>query len=168
MTRRSLIVGYGNVYCHDDGVALHIINRLRTQSGQPELQPDEDGLDDLGSFLDTILLHQLVPEIISVLPQSDKVVFVDAHKGIIPDDIRVVEVQEEFGFHSVTHHMSPGMLLAMARQAHHFAPEAYLISVKGEDFDFGLGLSETCRIRADAAVQKILGLVNSQKVKSNA
>ena len=166
MNKRSLIIGYGNVYCHDDGVALHIINRLRTQSGLRELQPDEDGLDELGNPLDTILLHQLVPEMITVVMQYDKVVFADAHKGTIPDDVRVVEVKEERGFHAVTHHMSPGMLLAMARQTHPFVPEAYLISVKGEDFDFGLGLSETCGIRADVAVQKILELVNSQDKNS--
>ena len=166
MNKRSLIIGYGNVYCHDDGVALHIINRLRTQSGLRELQPDEDGLDELGNSLDTILLHQLIPEIITIVTQYDKVVFVDAHKGTIPDDVRIVGVKEERGFHAVTHHMSPGMLLAMARQTHPFVPEAYLISVKGEDFDFGPGLSETCRIRADAAVQKILELLNSQDKKS--
>ncbi len=166
MNKRSLIIGYGNVYCHDDGVALYIINRLRKQSGIRELQPDEDGLDELGHSLDSALFHQLVPEIIPILTQYQKVVFVDAHRGTIPDDVRVVEGKEERGFHAVTHHMSPGMLLAMARQTHHFSPEAYLISVKGEDFDFGLGLSDTCRIRADAAVQKILELVNSQDKKS--
>jgi hydrogenase maturation protease len=166
MNKRSLIIGYGNVYCHDDGVALHIINRLRTELGLRELQPDEDGLDELGHSLDTVILHQLVPEIIPVVTQYDRVVFVDAHKGTIPDDVRVIEVKEALGFHAVTHHMSPGMLLAMSRQTHHFAPVAYLISVKGEDFDFGLGLSESCRCRADSAVQKTLELVNLQDKKS--
>ena len=159
MSDRSLVIGYGNVYCHDDGVALYIINCLRKQSGLRELQPDEDGLDELGHSLDTALLHQLVPEIIPLVTQYRKVVFVDAHKGIIPDDVRVVDVKEEMGFHAVTHHMSPGMLLAIARQTQHFAPEGHLVSVKGDDFDFGLGLSEPCKIRADAAVQKILELL---------
>ncbi len=165
VNNRSLVIGYGNVYCHDDGVALYIINCLRKRSGLRELQPDEDGLDELGHSLDTALLHQLVPEIIPLVTQYQKVVFVDAHKGIIPDDVRVVDVKEEMGFHAVTHHMSPGMLLAIARQTQRFAPEGHLVSVKGEDFDFGLGLSEPCKIRADAAVQKILELVNSKDEK---
>ena len=155
---RALIIGYGNVYCHDDGVAFYIINLLRKKQGLRELQPDEDGLDELGGALDTVLLHQLIPEVIPALTDYQRVVFVDAHKGVIPDDVRVVEVQEEFGFHAVTHHMSPGMLLATVRQTHHFAPKAHLISVKGEDFDFGLGLSEPCRLRAVAAAEKILEL----------
>jgi hydrogenase maturation protease len=163
--KRSLIIGYGNVYCHDDGVALYIINALRKHSGLRELQPDEDGLDELGHVLDTVLLHQLLPEVMPDLTHYQHVVFVDAHKGIIPDDVRVVKVQEEFGFHAVTHHMSPGMLLATIRQTHHSVPEAHLVSVKGEDFDFGLGLTEPCRLRAEVAVQRIVELVNPQNEK---
>ena len=159
MDKRSLIIGYGNVYCHDDGVALYVINSLRKRLGLRDLQPDEDGLDESGQPIDTVLLHQLVPEVIPIVTQYQIVIFVDAHQGTIPEDVRVVRVKEELGFHAVTHHMSPGMLLAMARQTHHFAPEAHLVSVKGEDFDFGLGLSEPCRLRAATALQKILELL---------
>ena len=122
MSKRSLIIGYGNVYCHDDGVALYVINSLRKRLGLRDLQPDEDGLDDLGQPIDTVLLHQLVPEVIPIVTQYQIVIFVDAHQGTIPEDVRVVRVKEELGFHAVTHHMSPGMLLAMARQTHQVAP----------------------------------------------
>lgn len=159
--KRFLIVGYGNVYCRDDGVALHIINLLRNRFGLRELQPDEDGLDELGHPVDTVLLHQLLPEVIPDLTDYQHVVFVDAHTGTIPDDLRVVEVREEFGFHAVTHHMSPGMLLATVRQTYHVCPKAHLVSVKGDDFDFGLGLSEACRGRAESAAWKILDLLNN-------
>ncbi len=158
--KRCLIVGYGNVYCRDDGVALYVINLLRTRFGLRELSPDEDGLDELGHPVDTVLLHQLLPEVIPDLMDYRRVVFVDAHTGTIPDDLRVVEVREEFGFHAVTHHMSPGMLLATVRQTYHVAPEAHLVSVKGDDFDFGLGLSEACKRRAETASRKIIDLLN--------
>ncbi len=167
MDHRSLIIGYGNVYCRDDGVALYIVNNLRKKSGLSDLKPDEDGLDQLGCPLDAVLLHQLVPEIIPILSGYEKAVFVDAHKGIIKEEIRVIEVKEEFGFHAVTHHMSPGMLLAMARQTRHSCPKAYLVSVKGEDFDFGLGLSEACRLRAEVAAQRILQLLDDQWPNAN-
>lgn len=160
MDQKYLIIGYGNVYCHDDGVALYIINSLRKKMGVRDLQPDEDGLDELGQPIDTVLLHQLLPETIPALSQYQRVVFVDAHQGTITEEVRVIEVKEEMGFHAVTHHMSPGMLLAMVRQIHHFAPMAYLVSVKGEDFDFGLGLSEPCRRRAEMATQRILELID--------
>jgi hydrogenase maturation protease len=157
MENGTLIVGYGNAYCHDDGVALYIINELRHRLGIRELQPDEDGLDDLGHELDSILLHQLIPEIVPIVANYQLVIFVDAHGGSIQDDVRMVQVEEEHRFHAVTHHMSPGMILGMARKMN-IAPAGYLVSVRGNNFDFGLGLSDPCRRCADIAIQKILEL----------
>ena len=152
---RALIVGYGNPYCRDDGVALFVINALRKASGVRELSPEEDGLDELGHDPDTVMLHQIVPEMTSVIAPYQTLVFVDAHEGIIPDPVRIITVQEEYGFHAVSHHMSPGMLLGLARKAQGASPEGYLVSIKGEDFDFGLGLSEACLGRVETAVLKI-------------
>ena len=158
MENGILVIGYGNAYCHDDGVALYIINELRHRLGIRELQPDEDGLDDLGHELDSILLHQLIPEIVPIVANHQLVIFVDAHGGSIQDDVRMVQVEEEHRFHAVTHHMSPGMILSMARKMN-IALAGYLVSVRGNNFDFGLGLSERCRSCADIAIQKILDLV---------
>lgn len=158
MGNAILVIGYGNAYCHDDGVALYVINELRRRRGIRELQPDEDGLDELGGQFDTIVVHQLIPEIVPVVVNYRFILFVDAHLGTIPDDVRVVQVQEEHHFHAVTHHMSPGMILNMARETKGVAPSGYLISVRGENFDFGLGLSERCMRRADIATEKILDL----------
>ncbi len=156
-----LIVGYGNAYCHDDGVALYVINELRRLRGIRELQPDEDGLDELGRSFDSVMLHQLIPEIIPVVATYRLVFFIDAHVGTIPDKVRVVRVEEERGFHAVSHHMSPGMVLRMARETKGFAPVSYLVSVRGENFDFGLGISGACKLSADIAIKKILDLAET-------
>ena len=161
MKDRALIIGYGNAYCHDDGVGLYVINQLRNRLGIRELQPDEDGLDHLEQGLATIMVHQLIPEIVPVLADYPTVVFVDAHMGVIPDDVRVVQVKEERSFHAVTHHMSPGMILSMVSDMKGKAPSGYLVSVRGENFDFGLGITEACRRRADLAVEKILDILDS-------
>ena len=160
MENGILIIGYGNAYCHDDGVALYVINELRRLRGMHELPPDEDGLDELGHKLDSIMLHQLIPEIIPIIANYQLVFFLDAHVGTIPDKVRVVRVEEEHGFHAVSHHMSPGMVLGMVREAKGAAPVSYLVSVRGENFDFGFGISETCKLSADIAIQKILDLTN--------
>jgi hydrogenase maturation protease len=125
-----------------------------------ELQPDEDGLDELGRKLDSVMLHQLVPEIVPVIANYRMIVFVDAHLGTIPDEVRVVRVEEEHGFHAVTHHMSPGMILKMVREKKGFAPASYLVSVRGENFDFGFGISDKCKLSADIAIKRIFDLVN--------
>jgi len=161
MTCKALLIGYGNVYCHDDGVAFYIINKLRGRCGIRELLPDEDGLDELGHEIDSIMLHQLIPEIIPVVGRYQKVVFIDAHTGTIPEEVRSIQVAEEHRFHAVTHHMSPGMVLAMAREENGSAPSAVLVSVRGENFDFGLGLSDRCRQNADIAIERLNNLVSA-------
>jgi hydrogenase maturation protease len=156
-----LIIGYGNAYCHDDGVALYVINALRRLHGMCELPADEDGLDELGHRLDTVMLHQLVPEIIPIIANYRRVFFVDAHLGAIPDKVRVVRVEEEQGFHAVSHHMSPGMVTRRVREMKGVVPVSYLVSVRGENFDFGFGLSEACKLSADIATKKILELAGT-------
>ncbi len=158
---RLLVIGYGNPYRRDDGVALHVINALRQRIGVRALPPDEDGLDEVGRTMDSVMLHQLLPEMTPLLAEYQRVVFVDAHTGAIPDAVRVVSVEEEYSLEAVTHHMSPGMLLALARLTNGYAPQGYLVSVKGEDFDFGTELSEACRERVDVAVESIRNLARS-------
>ena len=163
MTHRMLVIGYGNPYRRDDGVAFHIINALRKRLGLRALAPDEDGEEELGGPIDTLMLHQLLPELAPLLKDYEKIVFVDAHAGIIPDEIRVVAVREEYGFQAVTHHMSPGMMLALAREANGTAAsEAWLVSVKGVDFDFGTELSPACQGYAMAAAEKILAMAKNE------
>jgi Ni,Fe-hydrogenase maturation factor len=87
------------------------------------------------------------------------VIFVDAHAGSIPEDVRVIAVEEDYGFQAVTHHMSPGMMLSLARQVSGSAPRGWLVSVRGTDFDFGDELSEPCQAWAAEAVEKILELI---------
>jgi hydrogenase maturation protease len=160
-----LVIGYGNTYCGDDGVGFYIANALRSRMGLRELQTDEDGLDDLGHGIDSIMLHQLVPEVAPVVSNYRTVVFVDAHLGTVPEDVRVIPVHEEYSFHAVTHHMSPGMLLATARKTNGAAPTGYVVSIRGERFDFGLGLTDGCKVRADLAIERILGLVEEMALK---
>jgi len=50
------------------------------------------------------------------------------------------------------------MILSMIRRTKDVAPPGYLVSVRGKNFDFGLGLSDPCKLCADMAIQKILEL----------
>jgi hydrogenase maturation protease len=156
MTNRTLIIGYGNPYRHDDGVGLVVINLLRERVGLRALALDEDGMDNLGYPIDTIMLHQLLPELVPIVANYRRLIFVDAHTGAIPDDIKIVEILEEYGFQAVTHHLSPQMLLALAKNATGQVPLSHLVSIRGENFDFGEGLSAACSERAKDAVDRIL------------
>ena len=157
----TLIIGYGNPYRRDDGVAFHVINAIRRRLGLRELSIEEDGEDELGQPVDTLMLHQLLPELSPMLARYEQVIFVDAHLGVIEQTVRVVPVVEALVFEAVTHHMSPGLLLAITRQMAGTAPPGVLVSVKGIDFDFGTELSPECRQYADEAIEKIALMVAS-------
>jgi hydrogenase maturation protease len=159
LTDRALIIGYGNPYRRDDGVALVVINSLRQRIGLHALEPDEDGLDNLGYPVDTIMLHQLLPELVPVAANYEKLIFVDAHTSTLPEHVKVIEIHEMYGFQAVTHHLSPQMLLALVKDIAGRVPESYLVSIRGEDFDFGEGLSAACAERTVVAVDKILELI---------
>ena len=153
---RTLVIGYGNPYRHDDGVALAVINSLRHRLGVNLLALDDDGLDTLGYPVDTIMLHQLLPELVPVVANYQRLIFVDAHTSASSEEISVVPVHEEYGFQAVTHHLSPQMLLALVKEATGNFPLSHLVSIRGENFDFGEGLSPDCSTRVKGAVDRIL------------
>jgi hydrogenase maturation protease len=136
MATRTLIIGYGNIDRADDGVAFHVINALRKLLGQPELTDDESGLDDLGEQVDSIFLIQLTPELIDILSLYDKVVFIDAHVFESLDNLHYATVSLEYGTSTFSHHITPGMMLALLKMIHAKEPTGHIISIRGYDFNF--------------------------------
>jgi hydrogenase maturation protease len=156
---RTLVIGYGNPYRRDDGVAFHLINALRKSLGQKSLALEEDGQDDWGGPVDTLMQHQLLPELAPALADYERVVFVDAHVESCPDPVRVVTVVEHYRFHAVTHHVSPAMLLSLCHTSTGKVPTAWLLSVRGDDFDFGTELSTTCAARLPEGLHRLQELL---------
>ena len=152
----TLIIGFGNVYRRDDGVAFRVINRIREQLGHPPLDVDDWGYDDLGQEIDTLFLHQLVPELAEIVAKYDQVFFVDAHVGNIPDLIRVQELNVCYESATVPHQMLPGTVLAMAGDLYGKCPRGVLVSNRGYDFDFGEGLSPQTKALVRESVERIL------------
>jgi Ni,Fe-hydrogenase maturation factor len=72
--KRTLVIGFGNVYRRDDGVGFAVLNALRERLGRSPLGVDEDGYDSLQSHdeVDTLLLHQPVPSSGSGDPERAK------------------------------------------------------------------------------------------------
>jgi hydrogenase maturation protease len=157
--KRTLIVGYGNLYRRDDGVGYHVLKAIATRLGRPPLALDEDGLDALGKDVDLVCLPQLLPELAETLVAYDQVVFVDAHTGAYVEDMRCVSVEPRYVPSAFTHHMAPEMLLGLALAFSETVPPAHLLSVRGHDFDFGVGLSEETEQLAAEAVERIMRLV---------
>ena len=153
---RTLVIGFGNVYRRDDGVGFVVLNALRERLGLPALDVDEYGYDDLGHEVDTLFLHQLVPELAETVAEYDLVVFVDAHVGTIPDPIREEQLVTCYESATVPHQLHPCSLLAMARDLYGGEPRGMLLSIRGHDFDFGEELSPQTAALVGESVDRIL------------
>ena len=156
---RTLVVGFGNIFRRDDGVGFAVLNALRERLGRPLLSADEYGYDELGHELDTLFVHQLVPELAEVVADYDQVIFVDAHTGVVPDLIREKEVVADYASTQVSHQLSPCTLLAMARDLYAGHAGGVLLSIRGYDFDFGEELSAQTAVLVTESVDRILASV---------
>ncbi|MBN1642984.1 MAG: hydrogenase maturation protease [Anaerolineae bacterium] len=159
---RSLVIGYGNVYRRDDGVAFVVLNALRACLGRPALAIDDDGFDDLGHEVDTVLVHQLVPELADAASAYDQVLFVDAHVGAIDALLYEEELEAYRKSATVLHQLHPCSLLALIQELHDRAPRGVLVSVRGYDFEFGEGLSDETAALVPQAVARIVALTTAE------
>jgi hydrogenase maturation protease len=161
--RRTLIIGFGNVYRRDDGVGYVVLNAVRERLGRAPLGVDDDGFDDLGHEVDTLLLHQLVPELAETVAPYDRVVFVDAHVGHVPDAIYEEELDACYRPATVTHTLHPCSVLALCGELHAHAPQGTLLSIRGYDYEFGEGLSDETAALVPQATDRILALAGHGK-----
>ena len=97
--------------------------------------------------------YQLQVEDAVQLAACDRVLFVDADRsGDEPFWVRRAE-PEAGGIGFTSHSLSPGRLLALARDLFGAEPEAWLMGIRGFDFDrFGEGLSAGARANLARAV----------------
>jgi hydrogenase maturation protease len=161
-TRHTLVVGFGNLYRRDDGVGRAVVNRLRQRLGRDPLDPLDDGFDDLGHRVDTVVMHQLVPELAETLADYALVIFVDAHVGsTIHEPLHEERLAVVHRTPFVYHQTHPSTVLALTRRMFGGVPEAVLISLLGHDFDFGEGLSTETAALVEPAVARIMARVES-------
>ena len=143
--QRTLVLGWGNPGRRDDGLGPALVARLEAGG--------EDGL-----LLETD--YQLQIEHAADLAECDRVIFVDADRsGPEPFSCRPVEPEGE-PLRFTSHEVSPGAVLALCKELSGESPEAWILGVRGYDFDeFGEGLSAAAEKnlqRAEAFVRKAL------------
>ena len=156
---RTLVIGFGNLDRADDGVAFHVVNAFRRRLGQPALDEDNTGLEELGAPVDSVFIGQLVPEMMDLLEDCGRVVFVDAHVDAALDDLYCAAVSPDEAGLTFTHHMSPSTLLAFFKAIHGRDLEGHLVSIRGRDFDFHRVLSPETLALVEPAVERILALL---------
>ena len=142
-----LIVAYGNPLRCDDGVAWRAADALRGKF--PESQ------------VEILCLHQLAPELAETGRGFECVIFVDAasKQAEQPGEIRVEEIRGEaipkseavaFG-----HSLTPAAVLALAANLYGAKPQAFSVTVTGEDFRHGDGLSPSVAAAVPDLISRI-------------
>jgi hydrogenase maturation protease len=153
----TIIIGYGNVDRQDDGAAWHVLAQLAQKLGRGASVSLEDEFYPEGEYPHLYSALQLCPEMAETIAEYERVCFVDAHTGAIPDEIGWQVVAAEFQKSPFTHHLTPQSCLSLVQEIYHAAPEAILVSVRGYDFGFKRELSVRTEELVEQAVTQIWG-----------
>jgi hydrogenase maturation protease len=161
------VFGYGNPDRQDDGVAWHVLVALAKRMGWKAPATIEEEFTPIGGFPDLMYDLQLTPELAENIAGYERVCFVDAHTGNIPEEINWTEVKGEYQHSPFTHHMTPSTCLAMVQTLYGGNPQAILVSIRGYEFGFVRSLSAQTQLLAEQAAEKIyFWLIDSPELRS--
>ncbi len=157
---KTLLIGFGNPDRQDDGLAWHILSGAARKLG---LEAPEHWEDDLPVAQDLELRFylQLTPELAEIVSGFERVCFIDAHTGQIPDALRLAALEPAFQASPFTHHLTPETLLSLARALYGSVPQAALLSARGYQFGFAQELSPAARALLPAAIDLAVKFVQT-------
>lgn len=144
------IIAWGNIGRRDDGAALVLADRLATRY---------DGVED-------VLIqeyHQLGPELVDDLRHCRLAIFIDAHTKPDAGDVICERIAPARVGGMDTHHCPPEVLLGLTAAMNLRVPEAWLIGIRGHDWEFGDTLSEPARRAMLEAERQAIRLVEQTR-----
>ena len=145
---RVLIIGYGNPLRSDDGFGWHAAQQLSSS-----LQ---------SSNIEATACQQLTPDLAETVSHFQRIIFIDAARDLPPGKLRCEEVvlaedRQNPAPPGFTHFVTPSSILAWTADLYAKFPQAFYISVGGEDFGDG----DTLSLASQAAFQPLLAQVRS-------
>lgn len=149
-----LIFAVGNMSRGDDALAPALLRRLEAclhsegRSGEFELIED----------------FQLQIEHATDMTGRKMILFIDAGQGT-PDPFVFYRVTASGSPVLYSHTLAPEALLDVYLQIYHEAPPpAFVLCIRGEQFELGLALSAEAESRLEAAMEFVLGLVKNTEI----
>jgi len=143
---RLLIFGYGNPGRGDDGLGLELIERITSLNCT-------DVACQIGM--------QLQVEHVDDLQEHDQVLFIDADMSCNAP-FEFSEVFPEKNDSYTSHAMNPAALLHAYRQVYkQDAPPAFLLRIRGYDFELGESLSAQASANLEAAAKLVYNVCAS-------
>jgi hydrogenase maturation protease len=135
----TLILGWGNPGRRDDGLGPEFVDSLKKLS-LPRVELDSG--------------YQLQVEDAAQISRYRRVVFVDADRQAGQAYWIETIHPSSGGLSFTTHHVAPDRLLALSRDLFHHQPEAWLLGIRGYEFDeFGEGLTHRAQKNLIKAIE---------------
>ncbi len=159
---RTLVLGYGNRDRQDDGIAWHLLAEIRKRLGFKDPYNIDESFDSQDQIVFVFQL-QLTPEMAEELSTFDKICFLDAHTGSVPEDIHYEILSAVYQHSPLTHHLTASSLLSILQTIYHKTPEAILISVKGKEFGYSPELSSETANLIPQAAQVVIDWISKEK-----
>ena len=165
---RILILGVGNPGRGDDGLGPRLLERLReTEGGGPRVSAGESppaarppGNAGNAPAVDAEFRYQLNVEDALAIKGYDLVVFVDAREtGDAPVEWEEIVPSKSISFS--THEMAPASVLALCEELFDKTPRAYVLSIRGYEWDMGEKLSEGAEKNLARAVETLRDFLGS-------
>lgn len=140
-----LIIGYGNLLCGDDGIGCVVADLLAKQARHPGVK--------------VVTAHQLYPEMALDLAEANCVIFIDASVEEEAGQMRITQIEARQNTKATLHHLSPQELLGFTQSLIEKSPQAFLVSIGGENFELGLPLSESVAAQIPDFCRQILEII---------
>jgi len=129
------VIGIGNDLMGDDGAGARVVHAVAPRAD-----------------LETMVIHQLVPELAEMLQYARRVLFVDACLGC---DRLSLSRLEPSGHCGLGHACTPAALLGWMEFAYDRRPEAWLLGIPCASFDVGKQLSSVAATSLPEALERI-------------
>jgi hydrogenase maturation protease len=139
-----VVIGYGNELRGDDGLGPWVAREIRARR-QPAVQ--------------VFTVPQLTPELAEALAGARLAIFVDAAWVRDGGPLSVSRVEAAAADSSLTHFGRPRDLLGLAERVLGRAPEAWLVTVAGQEFGLREGLSAAALQHGQLARARIENMI---------
>ena len=131
----DIVIGIGNELRGDDGIGPRVVDAISPRFG-----------------LETMTVHQLMPEHADRIRTARRVLFVDAS---LEDDAVCLKPIAPCMHRGVGHSCTPAALIGWTKFAYDEAPEPWLLSIPGTTFEIGGKLNLHTESMIPEAVQRI-------------
>jgi hydrogenase maturation protease len=136
--KETLLLGIGNSGRSDDGLGWAFLDRIRRDTafaGRLEYR------------------YQLQVEDAALISGAERVVFVDACAGVLPDGFQWQPCEPSREFEFTTHALAPQAVMHLCRDLYGKTPRADVLTIQGSCWELRTGLSPDAERRLEEALR---------------